>query len=357
MRVRLLLLCLSPSLGGLELHVRDYARWLAAQPGVELWLGLRRGSRLAAALADLPAPRYETIDRTSKLPLAAALRLARFIRANGIQLVHAHDQRELPLASIAQRLAPHSGMVFTRHMALGGAKRDPYHRAIYGALDRYVAVSDWIAADSVRKLPLDPARIVRIYPGTPAVPALATEQHEVFTVGMVGRILPDKGQHLLIEAAARLKTQGHRVRVLLAGEIQDPGYFEALRRTAQDAGLDWQHLGFVSPPAEAFRQFDAAVCAGRDEAFGLSTVEAMRHGLPVVAARSGAAPEIVEDGVSGLLFDAGDAAGLAVKLETLLHDPALRQRLGQAGRERAEREFDAECQFAKLLAISRETLS
>lgn len=351
--MRLLLLCLSPSLGGLEIHVRDYARWLARQPGVSLHLGLRRGSRLAQALADVDAPRYETDDKTGKLPMPAARRLGRWLRTHGIEVMHAHDQRELPLASLARRFAPHAGLVFTRHMALGGAKRNPYHALIYSRVDRLVAVSDWIASDCARKLPIDPARIVRVYPGTAEAEPVAREAGGTFTVGMVGRILPDKHQHLLIDAAQRLRASGRALRVLLTGEVQDRAYFEKL--SAQAQGLDWLHLGFVAPASRAFAQFDAAVVAGRDEAFGLSGVEAMRHGLPLAALRSGAATEIVEDGVSGLLFD--DADSLAAQLGSLMDDSALRARLGAAGRRRAASEFDAERQFGKLLELARDLSS
>lgn len=76
-----------------------------------------------------------------------------------------------------------------------------------------------------------------------------------------------------------------------------------------------------------------------EEALGRSAVEAMGAGLPVIASRIGGLPFTVTDGLTGLLFEPGDAADLAGKIETLLDDPNLRQRMGTAGRRRFEQEF------------------
>jgi glycosyltransferase involved in cell wall biosynthesis len=72
------------------------------------------------------------------------------------------------------------------------------------------------------------------------------------------------------------------------------------------------------------------------ESFGFVALEAMVLGRPVVAARSGALPEIVSDGETGLLTPPGDATALATALSRLLDDPGLRERMGSAGRRRAE---------------------
>ncbi len=75
------------------------------------------------------------------------------------------------------------------------------------------------------------------------------------------------------------------------------------------------------------------------EALGRTAVEAMASGRPVVASRIGGLPFTIADGATGLLFEPGDARDLACKLETLLDDPALRERLGLAGRRRFEEHY------------------
>jgi glycosyltransferase involved in cell wall biosynthesis len=99
-------------------------------------------------------------------------------------------------------------------------------------------------------------------------------------------------------------------------------------------------LGFV-PHEELGELYDRAalvVCPSYREGLPLCVLEAMAHGKPVVASAVGGIPELVEDGVTGLLVEPGDVAGLRAAIERLLADPALRRRLGRGARARvAER--------------------
>ena len=79
---------------------------------------------------------------------------------------------------------------------------------------------------------------------------------------------------------------------------------------------------------------------GDTEGLGVVLLEAMNYGTPVIASRIGGIPDIVEDGVSGLLVPAGDAAALAGALRRLIEDPALASRLGEAGRQRVRDRFN-----------------
>jgi glycosyltransferase involved in cell wall biosynthesis len=83
----------------------------------------------------------------------------------------------------------------------------------------------------------------------------------------------------------------------------------------------------------------------------MSALEAMAFGKPVVGSRMGGIPELVAEGETGLLFEAGNAGELGACLDRLMSDPALRQRMGQAARVRAEREFSLEKHNAGLMEI------
>jgi glycosyltransferase involved in cell wall biosynthesis len=82
-------------------------------------------------------------------------------------------------------------------------------------------------------------------------------------------------------------------------------------------------------------------------------MEAMASGLPVVSSRLMGVPELVEDGVSGILVGPGDVGGLAAALRALAEDPERRRRMGEAGRRRVELEFDAAAEAAKLAGLLR----
>ena len=83
----------------------------------------------------------------------------------------------------------------------------------------------------------------------------------------------------------------------------------------------------------------------------MSLLEAMACGKPVVATRIGGVPEVVEEGKTGLLVPPGDSPALAEALLRLLRDPALRTRMGEAGRRRAERLFDQRRQVEQITAV------
>jgi len=104
--------------------------------------------------------------------------------------------------------------------------------------------------------------------------------------------------------------------------------------------------------------FDVAAQASKYwEGWAMSLLEAMACGKPVVATRIGGVPEVVEDGVSGLLVKPGDVEALVQALLRLLRDPSLRQRMGQAGRRRAETSFNQRQQVKQMEHIYETVLN
>ena len=130
---------------------------------------------------------------------------------------------------------------------------------------------------------------------------------------------------------------------VVVGEGDDRGRLE---RLAVDARVR-DHVLFVGTKADEelagyYQACDAFVMPSRSEGFGIVFLEAMSHGKPVVAANSGATPEVVEDGVTGLLIEYGEVQTLASSLAHLLTDHEYRQRMGEAGRRRVEAHYTFE---------------
>jgi glycosyltransferase involved in cell wall biosynthesis len=179
--------------------------------------------------------------------------------------------------------------------------------------------------------------------GEPVRDELGIEKDQP-VVGMVSRLDPLKGQDTLIRAIGILQRDFPRLILLLAGETsaRDRWYQSRLEQLAQELCLPGRviFMGARDDIDRVTNAMDVAALPSRDEGFGLTLVEAMASSKPVVATAVGGIPEVVEDGVTGLLVPPDDPQALARALQALLSNPDLRIAMGQAGRRRAENLFD-----------------
>jgi glycosyltransferase involved in cell wall biosynthesis len=172
------------------------------------------------------------------------------------------------------------------------------------------------------------------------------------------QLFPRKGIRFLLEAAAALKPQFPDLKIVLAGDgFERP----ELVRLAAELGIasDVTFLGWV-PNADLPQYYRAAavsVIPSLEEGFGIPAAEAMGCEVAVVASDAGGLPEVVENGVTGLVVPRGDANALAQAIGSLLADPQRRRRMGQAGRERALRLFDWDRSAEQFEEIYREVSS
>ncbi|MCK0509207.1 glycosyltransferase family 4 protein [Aromatoleum anaerobium] len=167
--------------------------------------------------------------------------------------------------------------------------------------------------------------------------------NEVVVVSFLGQIREVKGVHDFIAMAKRILTPN--AHFLIAGECRDPKKFagsysrEDLRAMIGDDERIG-YLGYVARVEDVYCTSDVIVMPSRwQEPLGLISLEAGACRKPVVATRVGGIPEAVHDGVNGFLVEAGDVAALAERVESLIGDAALRQKMGEAGRRRIEAEF------------------
>jgi glycosyltransferase involved in cell wall biosynthesis len=163
-------------------------------------------------------------------------------------------------------------------------------------------------------------------------------------VGLVGRLAPWKGQHVFIEAAARVRARfpEARFRIIGAALFGENEYERGLRESVGALGLNEtvEFSGFRSDVGQAIAELDVVVHASTTgEPFGQVIIEGMATAKPVIATRGGGVPEIVVDGQTGILVPMNDAAEMARAIEWLLGDAALRDRIGLAGRARVEALF------------------
>ncbi len=313
--------------------------------------------RAAEGLDLLPlAPRTE-------MDLGAAWRLSRLIRQLRPAIVHAHDPHGVAMAALA--LSMSTGPATPPLVA---SRRVDFHlrgsalsRWKYRQVDCFICASETIrqmlTADGVAE-----ARSVTVHEGidlgrvAAAPPAKLHEElwlpHHAPIVGNVAALVPHKGQKHLVEAAALVVREVPDARFVIAGE----GELRAsLERQIREHRLD-KHVmlaGFRPDVLSLHQAFDLFVMSSVTEGLGTSLLDAMAAGRAIVATRAGGIPEVVVDGVTGLLVPPRDHGAMAAAIVRLLKDAALRQRMGEAGLARARERFSAERMVQDTLRVYR----
>jgi glycosyltransferase involved in cell wall biosynthesis len=221
-------------------------------------------------------------------------------------------------------------------------------RHLLAKATRISVVSEYARHLFEQHFPAAAAKVV-VTPGA-LRPNLRTRQSAPATVpGMktvvltVARLNPRKGQLEVIQALKALPAaQRDQLEYWLVGAHGKENYDRQLEEAAADAGFRVRFWGDIPDErlGEIYAQADIFAMTSVPhrhsvEGFGLVYLEAGAHGLPVVAHAIGGVPEAVISGETGLLVAPGDSTGLTAAFAKLLADPALRRRMGEAGRERA----------------------
>jgi glycosyltransferase involved in cell wall biosynthesis len=345
--MRILQICSAREIGGGERHLADLANNLATR-GHEIFAAIVPGSPLRSELSSLASENIIELPMRNALSIRSSLRLARLVRERQIEIVHAHVARDYPLAALA---AGRSGgrLVLTRHVLFPLSK---VHRLTLRRTSRVIAVSQSVA-DGLRAQNIFPAgKIITIHngidvkrferensgTGVPPVIDHGQDAHAThrMRVGMIGHLAPIKGQEEFLRAAAIVCGTRNDVDFIIAGEDKSrDGMNRAnIEKLIHDFGLKHhvQLTGWTDEVASLLGTLDLFVSPARSEPFGLSIVEAMAAGVPVVATASEGAREIIDTDDCGRLVPIGDVAALAKAINDLLGDPNERERLARNAR-------------------------
>jgi glycosyltransferase involved in cell wall biosynthesis len=176
----------------------------------------------------------------------------------------------------------------------------------------------------------------------------------------MGHLGPEKGCDDLVDAVALARARSFGGRLDLAGKELEPGQRRKLEMRIEERGCSdaVRLIGVISGEDKA-RTLDATHCLvlpSHAEALPMAVLEGMALGLPIIATRVGAIPEVIEDGREGLLIEAGDVPALADCLLRIDGDPKLRSRLGNAGRARIAESFSLETMAERVAGIYEELL-
>ncbi|MHB1083826.1 MAG: glycosyltransferase family 4 protein [Thiobacillus sp.] len=269
-------------------------------------------------------------------------------------LIHANNE---PLCNRASILVGRTlGIPVICHIR-GDQKGSRMMAWMFRLPDYFIAVSSWVS-ESIGRLGVPQKKRAYIYDGIElekldlkADGVAWRAQHGLaptdFAVGLVGLLIPWKGQRLFLEAMQELIKDIPEMKAVIVGGTPDEcmAYEQALLELAHQPELAGRVIftGHVGDMASAYNGLDVVVSASTEpEPLGTMIIECLTMARPLVAPNHGGAVEMVENGVTGLLFTPGNAHDLCVQIRKMHDDPEFRHQLGQAARTRALATFSVE---------------
>jgi len=359
-----------------SLHIDTARTWRGGQNQVLLTVnGLRAIGQRAALVAhpdgELRRRAAEGLELIpiaprTEMDLSAAWRLSRVVKRLAPDVIHAHDPHGVAMASLALSLGASSTKRDGRAPALVASRRVDFHlkgnsfsRWKYRQVDCFIAASEAIrtmlVADGV-----DADRTITVHEGIDiehVAAAPPVNVHEAFwlphhapVVGNVAALVPHKGQRHLVEAAHLVvrEVPDARFIILGEGELREP-----LERQVREYKLEKHVLlpGFRTDVLGCIKGFDLFAMSSVTEGLGTSLLDAMACSRAIVATRTGGIPEIVEDGVNGVLVPPRDHAAMAKAIVGLLRNAEERGRMGEAGLARVQARFTVERMVAETASV------
>jgi glycosyltransferase involved in cell wall biosynthesis len=300
--------------------------------------------------------------------LLAAWRLRHLVRAARYDLVHFHTARAHALAPWLHGIQVKR--VVTRRMDYP-VKKSIWSRLLYTrSVDAVIAIS--MGVQTALQAGAVPAEHMRLIPSGVDMNRFSSapqtreqlrlrygfSEHEIVILS-VGALVERKGHLTLLSAVRHLRNQGTQLRYLVCG---DGPLRTALASEAHKLGVaeNVVFAGFCDDIPAHLAAVDLFVHIPRWEGLGVAVIEALAAGLPVVASGVGGIPELIKDGVTGLLVPPQDSVAVARALQRLINDPGYARTLGQTGQTLVRSKFDIkamaranEALYYELLAVSR----
>jgi glycosyltransferase involved in cell wall biosynthesis len=290
-------------------------------------------------------PLMEFSRKNCLLFLLATLRLAFLIRKEKIDLVHANSIYISEQSLFAARMSKVPCICHVRDLApiLGAGK---IRSIAFKKMNKFIAISEAVKKDLTGKLNIPENKVIRIYNGvdlkdfSPNISADKVRNEFNLSskkvVGMIGRFSPEKGQETFLMAAAEVLKVDKDVNFIIAGgaKLGSEAFMNEMVSLAKKLGLQDNIIftGFRDDLASVLAALDVLVVPSQAEPFGRVIIEAFACGIPVIAANSGAAAEVISK-ESGILVEANNIGGFKEAIIELLNNPQQSKLMGEEGRK------------------------
>ena len=306
------------------------------------------------------------LERSARVDLAQWRRVVAFMRNRKIDVLHTH---KLGSNFWGALLSPLAGVpVFIAHEHTWSFEGEPVRRFLDRELiarraDAFVAVSaeDERKMAEIEGIPRSKLRLVTNGIPDPPAPSGADVRAELGiepeapVIGVVATLRPQKALHVLVEAAELIRRDFPDLRVLIVGgeDSQIPEEKIRIKELIAAHGLEETvlMLGLRLDVPDVLAAMDVGVLSSDYEGSPLALMESMEAELPIVATAVGGVPDLVQEGVTGILVPPGDPAALAAGVSRLLADRDLLRQMGEAGRARRRSEFTIEAMVRNVEAL------
>ena len=321
----------------------------------------------------------------------AVRKIEKLVDLSSIDIIHTNIDRDIIGCTLAKKHGiPH--VMHLREFATGHYNVEPLYEGQYEeynrSVDRYIAISRAVG-QNWQESGLDADKISVVYDGIDvervqqrrdsaaeaaeeaapaavkdaAATAAAAEDEAAprprkLRLVMCGDLSSLKGQDQAIRALALIRDAQVRKNITLDifGEVHtEKAYMGDMQRIIEGTGLVGSVVfrGYTSQLATLLKEYDCGIVCSRREGFGLATAEFMAAGLAVIASDTGANSELIEDGVSGLIYRYQDAVDLSAKIETLYRDRDKLNSYGRSARRTVEEKFTIEANCRGILDVYR----
>lgn len=294
--------------------------------------------------------------------MSSALRLASILKKQHPDIIHIHHFKDAFTAIYAKLLSGQKDIkiILTRHLVKKG-KKNPLYNWLYRHINQFIFVSRLAKNEFLSTNPEVPEeKIAVIYNSILPLPEMVescdlakryTIEKGTLLLGFTGRIHPEKGLEVLFRSLNEIAERKFRLFIIGTGDF---AYIEKLQLLAEEYGIKDKvyFCGYIHPVSPIISRIDIGILPTIvPESFGLSAIEYMQAGKPVITTNNGAQTEFITNGENGLLIPPGDSEALAKALKKLVDDPALRKRLGEKAKGSVEQKFSYDTFYKQIMEI------